>query len=214
MESFGLLLKMRCILFTEQPYTDQRFCIWKILFYQQPCAKAQEFCKAEFLDSLPVSALETGVLISEFSSAEFGALARAFGKVWLFRCQSGIRGLWLVTFGKLGLFRCQSTFATLVCQKNSVFLCKGTKLQKAVLFALFGEAEFWGRFAGFRFGRLCNLGLSKKQRFSLQRHKAAKSYAFCVILRSRILGTVCRFPLLLPLQPWFAKDTAFFSAKA
>ena len=51
-------------------------------------------------------------------------------------------GLWLVAFGKLGLFMCQSTFATLVCQKNCVFLCKGTKLQKATLFALFGEAEF------------------------------------------------------------------------
>ena len=30
-----------------------------------------------------------------------------------------------------------------------------------------------------RFGRLCNLGLSKKLRFSLQRHKTAKSCAFC-----------------------------------
>ena len=32
----------------------------------------------------------------------------AFGKVWLFRCQSGIRGLWLGAFGKSGFFRCQS----------------------------------------------------------------------------------------------------------
>ena len=30
-----------------------------------------------------------------------------------------------------------------------------------------------------RFGSLCNLGLSKKLRFSLQRHKTAKSCAFC-----------------------------------
>ena len=50
-----------------------RFCIWKLLFYQQPCAKAQEFCKAEFWESLPVSALVcvfacgTGILIAEFS---------------------------------------------------------------------------------------------------------------------------------------------------
>ena len=29
------------------------------------------------------------------------------------------------------------------------------------------------------FGSLCNLGLSKKLRFSLQRHKTAKSCAFC-----------------------------------
>ncbi|MBO8457454.1 MAG: hypothetical protein IAA81_04410 [Spirochaetes bacterium] len=34
-------------------HPDQRFCRWKLLFYQQPCAKAKEFCKAEFLDSLP-----------------------------------------------------------------------------------------------------------------------------------------------------------------
>ena len=51
------------------------FCVWKLLFYQQPCAKAQEFCKAEFLDSTSVLALEcffvygTGVLISEFSAS-------------------------------------------------------------------------------------------------------------------------------------------------
>ena len=32
----------------------------------------------------------------------------AFGKVWLFRCQSGIRRLWLTAFGKAKLFRCQS----------------------------------------------------------------------------------------------------------
>ena len=43
--------------------------------------KAQEFCKAEFLDSMPVSALGTGVLISEFG-------------------ESRIRGLWLTAFGK------------------------------------------------------------------------------------------------------------------
>ena len=66
----------------------------------------------------------------------------AFGKVWLFRCQSGIRGLWLTAFDKSEFFRCQSTFATGFCQKNSVFLCKGTKLQKATLFALFCKAEF------------------------------------------------------------------------
>ena len=29
-----------------------------------------------------------------------------------------------------------AAFATLVCQRNCVFLCKGTKLQKAVLFAI------------------------------------------------------------------------------
>ena len=29
-------------------YPDQRFCRWKLLFYQQPCAKAKEFGEAEF----------------------------------------------------------------------------------------------------------------------------------------------------------------------
>ena len=72
-----------------------------------------------------------------------------FGKSWLFRCQSGIRRLWLTAFGKKRIFMCQSTFAIRFCQRNCVFLCKGTK--------------------------------------------AAKSYAFCVIRRSRILGIVCRF---------------------
>ena len=38
------------------------FCVWKLLFYQQPCAKAKEFGEAEFWDSMPVLAFETGVL--------------------------------------------------------------------------------------------------------------------------------------------------------
>ena len=54
-----------------------------------------------------------------------------------------------------------AAFATLVCQRNCVFLCKGTKLQKAALFAI-----------------------------------------------------VCRFLVLPPLRPGFAKDIAFLSAKA
>ena len=36
-----------------------------------------------------------------------------------------------------------AAFATRFCLRHCVFLCKGTKLQKATLFALFGEAEFW-----------------------------------------------------------------------
>ena len=35
-------------------HSDQRFCRWKLLFYQQPCAKAKEFGEAEFWDGLPV----------------------------------------------------------------------------------------------------------------------------------------------------------------
>ena len=37
-----------------------------------------------------------------------------------------------------------AAFATLVCQRNCVFLCKGTKLQKAALFALFGLRRILG----------------------------------------------------------------------
>ena len=72
-----------------------RFCVWKLLFYQQPCAKAQEFCKAEFLDSMSVLALELSTLFP--NSAPLNS------------------GLWLTAFGKSGLFRCQSTFATRFC---------------------------------------------------------------------------------------------------
>ena len=65
-----------------------------------------------------------------------------------------------------------AAFAISFCQRNCVFLCKGTKLQKAALFAI--VCRF---FCGteLRFGSLCNLGLSKKLRFSLQRHKTADS---------------------------------------
>ena len=55
-----------------------------------------------------------------------------------------------------------AAFATLVCQRNCVFLCKGTKLK--IVMPVFCGTEL-------RFGSLCNLGLSKKLRFSLQRHK-------------------------------------------
>ena len=60
-----------------------------------PCAKTQEFCKAEFLDSMSVLALELSTLFP--NSAPLNS------------------GLWLTAFGKSGLFRCQSTFATRFC---------------------------------------------------------------------------------------------------
>ena len=37
-----------------------------------------------------------------------GLWLTAFGKLGLFRCQSGIRRLWLEAFDKSGFFRCQS----------------------------------------------------------------------------------------------------------
>ena len=66
-----------------------------------------------------------------------------------------------------------AAFATLVCQRNCVFLCKGTKLK--IVMPVFGSTELWGPkpvIPDQRFCRLCNLGLSKKLRFSLQRHKS------------------------------------------
>ena len=38
-----------------------------------PCAKAPEFCKAEFWESLPVLALELGTLFPNSAQAEFGS---------------------------------------------------------------------------------------------------------------------------------------------
>ena len=39
-----------------------------------------------------------------------------------------------------------AAFATLVCQRNCVFLCKGTKLQKAALFAIVCRFSPWNVF--------------------------------------------------------------------
>ena len=66
-----------------------------------------------------------------------------------------------------------AAFATLVCQRNCVFLCKGTKL-KIVMPVFCGTELRFGieiLMSCANFGSLCNLGLSKKLRFSLQRHK-------------------------------------------
>ena len=41
-----------------------------------------------------------------------------------------------------------AAFATLVCQRNCVFLCKGTKLQKAGLFAAVCRFSLWSVFGG------------------------------------------------------------------
>ena len=69
------------------------------------------------------------------------------------------------------------------------------------------------------FGSLCNLGLSKTLRFSLQRHKTAKSCAFCDSLPVSALVCVFAFDtgglgFWQPLQPRYSKGTAFFSGKA
>ena len=112
-------------------------------------------------------------------------------------------GLWLVAFGKAGLFRCQSTpgppmLCFLIWNRQSVSEFSVSWIRRLWLGA-------FGKVGAFYVPKhLCNLGLSKKLRFSLQRHKTAKSCAFCVIRRSRILGIVCRFPLLRLVAPILA----------
>ena len=56
-------------------------------------------------------------------------------------------GLWLGAFGKKRIFMCQSTFATRFCLRHCVFLCKGTKLQKAALFAIVCRFPPWYAFS-------------------------------------------------------------------
>ena len=165
---------------------------------QTPCAKTAKSCA--FCDSLPVFVWHRAsfwhrntlnlcnclVPKPENSAfAEFRDCLPVSASVCVFAFDTGGLGLWLGAFEKSGLYRCQSVpgppmpcfvarsfvlaaFATLVCQRNCVFLCKGTKLQKAALFAIVCRFLCGTEL---RFGSLCNLGLSKKLRFSLQRHK-------------------------------------------
>ena len=107
-----------------------------------------------------------------------------------------------------------AAFATLVCQRNCVFLCKGTKLQKAVLFAIVRRSFMEGSCIGFWkskanstfckvvkqkgeacFCRLCNQVLPKTLRFSLQRQKAPE---FGI---RRILGQYAGFLFYQRLVP-------------
>ena len=70
-----------------------------------------------------------------------------------------------------------AAFATLVCQRNCVFLCKGTKLK--IVMPVFCDTEL--RF-GIEKAISCATALCQNPR----------------IRRSRILGIVCRF------SPWYA----------
>ena len=142
---------------------------------QLPCAKTAKSCA--FCDSLPVSA---SVCVFAFDTGGLGFWLGAFGKSGLLMCQS-------VPGPPMPCFVAQSfafaAFATLVCQRNCVFLCKGTKAKEFGLCRILGIVMpvfivvFSAYETGFLirgFGSLCNLGLSKKLRFSLQRHKSEK----------------------------------------
>ena len=168
----------------------------------------------------------------------------------------GFGWLWLGAFGRSRLYRCQSTpgppmpcfvaqsfalaaFATLVCQRNCVFLCKGTKQRNPACTGFRDRLPFLC--TELRFRRLCNFDLPNKQRFSLQRHKSTRirlvpnswdSYAGFLWHRASLLrlethilpiavckssrirhspnsGTVRRFPVLPTPCAKTAKSCAF-----
>ena len=109
-----------------------------------PCFVAQSWA---FCGSLPVSA---SVCVFAFDTGGLGLWLGAFEKSGLYRCQSApgppMPCFVAQSFALCNTSRCLhslcsvdmtalAAFATLVCQRNCVFLCKGTKLQKALLFA-------------------------------------------------------------------------------
>ena len=112
-----------------------------------PCAKTAK--SATFCDCLPVSALEcfsaygTGIFFPNSAPLNSGLWLGAFGKVWLFRCQSGIRGLWLTAFDKSGFFRCQSRLCDRVLQKKTAFFSAKAQSSGAVLWRFFqGDCRY------------------------------------------------------------------------
>ena len=145
-----------------------------------------------------------------------------------------------------GFFMEESWFGFLIagglCSKPGRFLCERIKLTFAIAPGCLSPLASLGRHD--RFGRLCNLGLLKTLRFSLQRHKTQEfckaefldstpvSALPCFLCQwnqrsdyriqrklnsgfgSRFLERHGFFDAKAPLQSWFAKDTAFFSAKA
>ena len=105
-------------------HSDQRFCRWKLLFYQQPCAKAKEF-----------------------------GFRRILGLFAGFFMEESCRGFFVSNW---------------LCSKPGRSLCERIKLTFAIAPGCLHSLSL-GRHD--RFGRLCNLGLPKTLRFSLQRHK-------------------------------------------
>ena len=112
--------------------------------------KLQNSAQAEFWDCTPVLAFETAVCIRIQRKLNSGLWLGAFGKVWPFRCQSGIRWLWLVAFGKLGLFRCQS---------RSFRLSRRCMEESCLGFRLGMRFRLWNRHFDCRIQRKLNSGL-------------------------------------------------------
>ena len=106
-------------------HSDQRFCRWKLLFYQQLCAKAKEFGEAEFW----------GRFAGFFMEESYFGFWKSRGN-FAFKNAAKIKGEGGFCIWKL-LFYQQP------CAQ---------KLQKAALFALFCKAEFLDSLPGFPHG--------------------------------------------------------------
>ena len=136
MSGFGLgLLVSQGFLGAKAGHSDQRFCRWKLLFYQQPCAKAKEFGFRRILG------LFAGFFMEE-SCRGFFVSNWLCSKPGRFLCER-IKLTFTIAPGCLHSLRSVdmtvlAAFATLVCQRNCVFLCKGTKLKNSAC------AEFLG----------------------------------------------------------------------
>ena len=101
--------------------------------------KTREFGEAEFSDCLPVSAL---VCVFAFDTGGLGL----WGGQGFIGAKASLDPLCRFFVAQSFAF---AVFATLICQRNCVFLCKGTKLQKAALFAIVC------RFTAFASGNSC-----------------------------------------------------------
>ena len=159
-----LLLKMRCIFFTEQSYTDQRFgCLCNQVLPKTLRFSLQRHKTWEFgLRRIPE-------IVYRFPSwSVFPPMKPAF----FFPNSAPLNsGLWLTAFGKIGLFGCQSAPGPpYVITRN--FAVSHLLLKMRCIF--FTEQSYTDQ----RFCRFCNPGLPKTLRFSLQRHKSCKKRSF------------------------------------
>ena len=110
-------------------HSDQRFCRWKLLFYQQPCAKKlKNSAFAEFWDCLPdflwrnlvgVSSCRTGCILNRegLCVKELNLLLQLPQDV-----STRYRSVDMTVL---------AAFAIRFCQRHCVSLCKGKKLKNS-----------------------------------------------------------------------------------
>ena len=182
-------------------HPDQRFCRWKLLFYQQPCAKAKEFGEAEFWDSMPV-----------FYGGILYWLLEKQGKLYFLQSsQTKGRGVLLPPL--------QPGFA-----KDTAFLsakAQNSRIRRSRILGIVCRFSPWNVFPpmkpavwGFGLGLLGGQGFigAKASLDPLCRAFVAQSFVYTQSFGGQSLSS--RPTLLPPLQPWFVKETAFFFAKA